>query len=150
MTITLHPTLGVNARLTVCSNCGDDGNELILLGNQNFVMTCQDCGMLHVGKFRDCQRCGSGSLQHRLLEEGEKIPAGLCVKCKALKKRSTKEVRKGGIYGQCLECNAGMVFKRGSQIAKATRKASGIKPPKPVGIEFTKCSEHTVPEDGEG
>lgn len=46
--IVLHPTLGVNPRLsvTICRLCGkeEEGKDLFLLGNKDYVADCPGCG----------------------------------------------------------------------------------------------------------
>ena len=56
--IQLHPTLGVNARLTFCQQCGGDCNEILLMGNHNYMFTCAGCSVVSIGS-RSCQECKS-------------------------------------------------------------------------------------------
>jgi len=48
MAIHLHPTLGVNPKLTYCPRCGGESNELVLIGDRTAKMQCQDCNTLNL------------------------------------------------------------------------------------------------------
>jgi hypothetical protein len=90
--IRLHDRLGVNPRLTrvLCPCCGQerDGQELLLLGANNRVFTCNSCGQKHIGlpKGRKCQSkdCHSvGNFEPRELTDSERIHLGveICGEC---------------------------------------------------------------------
>jgi len=152
--ITLHSKLGVNPRLTVCPRCGGDGDELLLLGSQNKKYTCSKCGTLHFGlpdkrmpdgrksSGRHCQKCGweyGGDWKSEELTDWERLPApNPCKKCRDELNEFRKEVEKGGIYWKCTDCKRSGVIKADVELAKLVRNEMDIKPPDPVGIEFSK------------
>lgn len=147
--IQLHPTLGVNARLTVCWQCGEAGQDLMLLGIRNFKDICSNCGTVHYGGAnkegfqRKCAKCECyGPFNREMLTEFEKIPAGLCKKCQDEKDMHDSIVKAGGVYFRCKECGKHGVIKAESGLSKAVREHSGVAAPMPVGIEFKECKEH--------
>jgi hypothetical protein len=81
--IRLHPTLGVNPRLTICPICGGDGNELLLIGDTRYKYICTRCEMTYIGRpeKKEC-RCGAyDSYRKEPLEDNEKFPGEPCSDC---------------------------------------------------------------------
>lgn len=147
--IYLHEKLGLNARLTICARCGGDGDELVLLGRDNYKLVCGCGAVMYGGKRADnCGSCGN-SLQYaerKELGEFEKIPTMTpCRKCAEEIRKEKEEHRKvveaGGVYFRCVECGQQGVVKE-SEFAAAVREAHGIPAPGLCGVEFVKCQEH--------
>jgi hypothetical protein len=145
--IRLHSRLGVNPRLTICRRCGGTGEELILLGDKNYVDTCS-CG-LHVyggiSGISPCPKCkATGGVKRRTLEDNERLPSGsLCRDCEKEAKEFAKIVADGGIYFKCEECKREGVIKPESGCSISVRKKLNFAAPDPCGIEFQKCEQHT-------
>lgn len=119
MTLTLHPEKGLNPRLTFCPRCGNDTDEIILLGASK--------------AFGD-------------VADYERIPAlEFCNTCKEELALFEAEVAKGGVYWRCSTCRNSGVFTSDSLIAKKVRDISGIKSPKPCGIDFTNDRKDLCP-----
>ena len=140
--ITLHPTLGVNPRLTFCQRCRGEANELLLLGNQDSVYTCEGCGQPHIGRPAKgrCVTCDSYAVKKtRTLDEHERLPASSpCDSCLKEIEEHRAVVAAGGIYIRCADCRAEGVIKSSSPLAAEVREAHGTAAPEPCGIEFTK------------
>jgi len=150
--IELHPTLGVNPRMTFCPRCGGDGPELVLVGRDNAKYTCPECGAVHLGRpdnvpeqlYRGCQKCGSRydrGWERRELSEFEKLPGSLCADCEKEIEEHQELVAQGGVYWRCAECGKQGVIRAGDY-ASAVRESAKIAAPDPVGVEFERCSEH--------
>jgi len=143
MSIRLHPTKGVNPRLTYCRRCGGDANELVLIGTAEGVYKCSLCGMTHFGYPRrgQCQSkgCTGGVYKERVLEDHERLPASdFCNDCKKEMKEHEEVVKAGGIYWRCKDCNSEGVIRASAELAIAVRKQTQIQPPDPVGFEMDK------------
>ena len=141
--ILLHKKLGVNARLTTCSNCGAELQDLVLLGNQNTIWVCRGCDRKVIGSSRapgTCAACnGKDFTKVRELSESEKIPMGLCASCRTAQDAVTAEAKKGGVLWRCKDCGSSGAFKAGSEPAKYFREL--LKKPDPkqvVGVEFNR------------
>jgi hypothetical protein len=141
--ITLHPTLGLNPRLTYCTRCGRDGPDLMLLGNRNWKRKCASCGCINYGASAkdDCGSCGVKlwNSERIELEEREKLPGSLCNDCQKEVDQHAAIVAEGGIYWKCRDCKKGGVIWGSSELAKRVREKMGVEPPKPCGVEFTKA-----------
>lgn len=147
--IRLHPTLGVNPRLTICPGCGGTGDELILLGIRNYIDKCSGCGLQMYGGGPDsnnpCPTCGRYGSFYRLrdLAEFEKLMSpNLCKKCVKRQKACREMVAAGGIHFRCKECDAEGAIKADHDLSKRVREQMKIEAPKPCGVEFEKCEQH--------
>jgi len=146
----LHPEKGLNPHLTVCSRCGGEGREIILLGNQNKVFKCTSCGQVHIGRPKKglCRKCGNGVEFERDIDDYERLPGDLCDNCKEEIKTFKKIVAEGGIYWKCEECHREGVIKVDAPLAKAVRKQLNVSPPDACGVALTKkeCPACNPPE----
>jgi len=151
MSIHLHPTLGINCRMTYCWRCGGDGPELVLLGSSNFRNQCPHCEAWVYGGLRSqpCPKCGERGIgQNRTeLTKYERLPGGLCKECEDELKLHKDIVDAGGIYFKCKKCDKTGVIKGHTEIAKLVREKLKVEAPAPCGIEFDNCEHHTVKED---
>lgn len=139
--IPLHPEKGVNPHLTICPGCGEDGEEILLLGTSDYIHRCTACNtnQLATKRAKKCPQCGEHALQFvRQLETQEKLPGSLCKKCSDARDVVDAAVKEGGVYWKCKDCNSNGALKAEAQLAKDVRKQMGIKAPKPCGVEFTK------------
>lgn len=141
--IHLHPTKGVNAHMTRCVSCGEDGEDIILLGIKDSKFTCNGCGMVHYGfRFiRTCEKCGSSNLKKEKVEDNERLP-GMCKKCREAREAVDAEVKKGGVLLECEECRMQGAVKAGHPLAKEVREKLGV-PEGPCALRLSKCSEHS-------
>lgn len=144
MSIILHPTKGVNPFLTVCERCGKDIG-LILVGRRDKIRQCGGCKQHLIG-FREmepCPSCGDRGPHAyvKTLQEGDKLPGGLCDECDKEVREHNEIVRQGGVHWKCKECKRGGVI-RPSDFAAKVREAANVPAPNPVGVEFEKCAEH--------
>jgi len=153
-TIYLHPTKGVNPRLTICRNCGKDVG-VALLGSREGLYTCTSCGTHSIGgrpgKDRPghlgssiCPKCEASDsyVRERSIEDGEKLPIELCDECKKLEDDTAQMVREGGVYFKCAKCGSAGAIKGTHELAIEVRKKLEVEAPKPCGIEF---DEKTCP-----
>lgn len=115
MALRLHPTLGVNAKLTFCRRCGKDGNELLLIGAYDSIRKCNNCKIELIGftSTAQCPKCKqSGSTFVRTIGEYEKLPSNsLCDTCQKEVDEHKALVEAGGVYFKCKECNNTGVIK---------------------------------------
>lgn len=123
--ITLSKQFGVNPSLTYCPRCGEETQEIILLGNaQDYE--CTSCHKHIVGKRpKECPFCGSGLIVHKGPYDGSrnKLPASEpCGKCKELMKELKEELAKGGVAWKCLDCKSEGVIKHDVEMAIEFRK----------------------------
>lgn len=140
----MHEEKGLNPRLTYCPACHEEGQELLLLGAANKVLTCRDCGCRHYGgppPGGACGGCGKVNPRFEVRELGdfEKIPGNVCGKCKEGMEVAAKEVARGGVYWKCKKCKGSGYMVAGSQIAEDVREHTGIAAPAPVGVTFDGC-----------
>ncbi len=152
--ILLHPTLGINPRLTFCRYCGsDEGTELMFLGIKNYVDKCVNpaCGMEHIGgsnRRGKCMACGY-AVHRRELTPGEKLPSeSPCAKCAANMKAVDDAVAEGGIYWRCEGCGATGAFTKDSDLAKKVRHDSQTTT-EPVGVTFPKDCPNCAEKEGD-
>lgn len=138
--ITLHPTEGVNPRITCCVKCGEEIG-IALLGIKDQVITCADCGTQNIGasygeKCGVCkERLSQFKDKKRKIEQNEKIPGGLCDSCREEKERHEELVRLGGIFWRCQSCNSCGVIKR-SAYSLEIKKNLGFKENGLCGVIF--------------
>jgi hypothetical protein len=149
--ITLHPKLGVNPRLTFCPQCGKEGTGLVMLGIRNCKTECPECHTVNYGS-RPGDRCGHCNQQmfggkQEELGEFEKLPGELCDECKAEREEFAKIVAEGGVYWKCKQCALRGVLKPTAPLAALVREKLNMPAPKPCGIEFEKCEEHAAGEE---
>lgn len=148
--ITLSKQFGANPALTCCPQCGEDTDEILLLGNaQDYE--CSSCHKHSVGKRpKECPFCGSSLIVHIGPYEGSRrrLPASdLCDKCKALIKELKEELAKGGVAWKCQDCKAEGVIKHDTVAAIGFRKQH----PGKCGVIFTKklCPVCRAKEEGQ-
>ena len=162
----LDSKLGINPRLTYCIRCVEkgkklnaikkedrpnDGPDLVLMGNKNYVDTCKSCGMQHYGgapgvkprqpyhPSRKCIKCGNGEFDRRQLLEHERVPSGVpCEECQKELDEVKKIVEEGGVYWRCESCLQEGVIRGTHQFAKDIRVQMKIEAPHPLGVTFTK------------
>ena len=153
MNIPLHPGKGVNAHLTYCPWCDEDGKELILVGSNDGVYECSTCHVMQFGRGRD-GKCGSckGRLGARVrnLKDGERLPGSLCDKCEVEYKAISDAVAAGGIYWRCESCMKSGAIKPNAY-TRQIRLERKCEPPNPLGVVFDKgscpaCSKDTPTE----
>ena len=164
--IILHPEKGVNPRLSYCRRCGEECQELFLIGTSSHVFTCDDCGIQHLGRratiFKqtcnvkvDGHRC-NGHLTHvRELGDNEKLPATEpCDSCKEELAEHAKIVADGGVYWRCGDCKAEGVVLAEAPFASYLREQYKKPTPESFGVEFSKencprCGPQKVKAVGE-
>lgn len=147
----LHKDKGVNAHMTLCSRCGGEGQELIMLGAHDKKVTCNSCGMVHIGMTKrslktGCKNCHSGNLTEEIIADNEKLPIGLCEDCEKEIAEHKKVIDSGGLHFKCDECGCLGVIKP-SKFTESVRQSAldngMIKTlDAEFGIEFNKCAEH--------
>ena len=147
MTITLHSELGVNPRLMTCPRCGKDTNELALIGNNDSVSKCRNCGMTGYGRASSLPKSNKGCTHdwrfERKLQEYEKLPGSLCDDCQKEMDEHAAIVAKGGVYWRCTKCNRSGVIRAESGFSRLIRQSNKLDLPdrggkyKPCGVEFT-------------
>lgn len=141
--IPLHPTRVLDPHLTICTRCGGDGDALTV----GYIMKKVVDGVTH---YAPVNQLVTHDAEHGLtkggwvdLDEGERVPMGLCHKCEEEVALHKKIVAEGGIYFRCKECRQVGVIKSSSALSADVRTQLGIEAPKPCGVEFAKCAEHT-------
>lgn len=141
--ITLHPKLGVNPRLTFCPRCGKEGQELVLLGIRNYYAECPSCGTRCYGGFDHdkCPSCGNQTYgaQRTELKESERIPGGICESCEKEIAEHRHIVEAGGVYWKCSKCNASGVIKESAPAAAEIRRLNGEEFTKPIDGKYKPC-----------
>ena len=137
--ILLHPDKGLNPHMTSCWRCGNNTNEILLLGEKNKIYKCQRCDMHHIGRPKKgiCTRCKSSTIEFlRELEDMERIPSGYCADCQKELDEYQQIVAEGGVHFRCRNCQSVGVIKK-SKFADAVRERAGVMAPDPVGVEFS-------------
>lgn len=143
--IPLHPTRGVNPRLTFCPRCGGDGRELILIGANDKVITCPHCGMNAIG-FKTTQLCPSckkrlSGGKVRTLEDHEKLPGGLCLKCEEEVKKVEELIKDGAVHVKCKKCGMQGVLRKDHPLAIQARNHFNLHNGEPCGVEVDSCPQ---------
>ncbi len=136
MSVTLHPTKGVNPRLSVCEWCGADVG-VILLGAHDHMTHCRPCGITLVGGGR-CPKCKAYGTDREPIPEHAKLPGGLCDACQTCKADSDAAVAAGGVYWRCVDCKSQGAIKASAPLAGEVRAQLKV-PTGPCGVEFTKA-----------
>jgi len=138
--IQLHPTLGVNPKLTICTRCGKDGDELILIGAKEWLVQCDNCHIKIYGG-GPCPSCKSTRVSRiRKIGEHERLPStSPCKECRKELSVHAEMVRQGGVFFKCKGCGVDGVVKPTAELAKLVRKKMAIAPPDPVGVELGTC-----------
>lgn len=143
MSVLLSKKHGINPTLALCSRCGKETGEILLLGKCN-EYKCSTCGATTFGKMphnkEKCSQCGS--FQIDMIAADVEAPKqlkseGICEKCKALDIEHEALVRQGGIYWRCQTCGSAGVIRPGTEIALIVRHKTQIVAPNPVGVELT-------------
>lgn len=134
---------GVNPSMGICSICGKETGEILLLGRCN-KYKCSHCGKVIYGKMSvgsQCPRCGKNTINiiARDVEAPRFISSGLCDDCKKMMEDQKAIVESGGVYWRCKDCGACGVIKADASIAAQVREKLGIKPPALCGVELTKA-----------
>lgn len=149
----LHKEKGLNPHMTYCPRCYNDGPELVLLGAHDKVYKCTnpDCGLAHIGKPKGgvCQKCKTGVVYERKIEDHERLPGSLCKSCED----QVKMVEAGGIFFKCKDCNTIGAIQAEHPYSKEVRAKLNVQPPDPCGIEFDKdscpvCTGQVKHDDG--
>jgi hypothetical protein len=134
--VTLHPTKGVNPRLTCCEQCGGEMNDLILLGTRDYYTTCAICDVKLIGGGK-CPKCQRPGINKTPLPPGP-LPSGVCASCQEKNKQCEEMVVAGGIYWKCGDCGSMGAVSGDSELSKRVRAQMGIEPPQACGVEFDK------------
>ena len=134
---------GMNAAVEVCPNCGKETGAVVLVGRCN-KYKCS-CGNIIYGRFNNqtkavCSQCNGVDIV--LIEYDVEAPPMLrgnpCDACVKIERECAEEVRKGGILWRCEDCGSTGAVKADTPVAKAVRNKTGILPPRPCGVTFTK------------
>jgi hypothetical protein len=149
--ITLHKEKGVNPHLGMCPRCGGDNGEILLLGAHDRKVKCRGCGTVNYGA-STTQRCGRCNASLRdcdpeTIEESERVPSGLCGKCKDLDKQTAEVVAAGGVFFRCKRCGSAGAVRADHPMSAQVRCKHGpeyAEPGadgayKPCGVEFASC-----------
>jgi len=137
MALRLHQEKGVNPRITVCKQCGKDVG-VALLGSNESVYECNNCGVNHIGgRPKECP-CGERYqfTKKRNIGDTEKLPVELCDSCKEEAELHNKLVEEGGIYWRCAKCRSHGVVKKESELSKKVRAELTCEPPALCEVEF--------------
>lgn len=147
--ILLHPTKGVNPRMTQCPRCGGPGEEIILLGRLDMKFTCARCHQVSYGA-RHClnEKCQSSHGTQEPIEEHERLPGGLCKACEAKQAAVDAMVQAGGAYFRCKRCKSEGAIKADVPLVIALRERYGVVAPNPIGVELEMCPHCHDAEDG--
>ena len=131
----LHKTLGVNPRMTFCTNCGNDAEELAMLGNRNFKAECTNCNVTNYGSRSGdvCGKCKQRITGKTIeLTEFERVPASqpcqACMKC-------FEECAAGGVLFNC-EAGCFGCIPRG-ETANQIRTENEQPAPAMLGVSFS-------------
>lgn len=136
--IMLDKKYGVNAHLTICPQCGGDGDELILTGNAG-KWRCESCDLISYGKPKlgKCPQCKSVTSWEWLgvpPPEEKLMGQSPCRKCQERMKVAHDELAKGGVPWRCLVCKSEGVIKADTDFSRAFIKEHGDK----AGCEMPK------------
>lgn len=129
--IELDPEKGVNPFLTYCPRCHNEGPELMLVGRRQYYDKCIKCKLVALGgKPRNgkCPTCevNNGWTRHKIAD-GDRLPSSdVCDNCK----EQIEQVRNGGVFIACEDCDIIGAVKAGVPFAMEVRKAHGLDVPK--------------------
>jgi DNA-directed RNA polymerase subunit RPC12/RpoP len=127
MGLILSKKHGINPCLTICSRCGKETPEILLLGNAQ-EYECNGCGGKTIGKSPKgkCPHCGHQTFFKRIGAfdgSDRKLPASeLCEDCKKEIEFFTQEIEKGGVPWKCTDCKSEGIIKHDAQFAIDFRK----------------------------
>jgi hypothetical protein len=135
---------GIDPHLTVCTNCGKDTNSLTV----GELWKAKNQYKNWVYFYRRDRRKIEKELQFEFKEvirvgPHERIPFGLCDECETEIHQFEQIVQSGGAYWHCKECHQSGVLKP-CEYVDHIRQANAILAPKPIGIEFDSCKQHSV------
>lgn len=151
-TIPLHKDRGLDPHLTYCQRCGGDVEELTIGEVKEITLPDGRKTYVNRGKVHKvCKKLGYSPYECtiRNIEDHERLPASQpCNKCQKELETFDNIVKEGGVYFKCTEWGSTGVIKADTEFAKAVRKTSKVEAPDPIGIEFTKCIEHTTEKVG--
>lgn len=139
--IRLHKEKGLNPRMTFCPGCGSHTDEIMLVGERNFVETCLSCGASHYGGADDnsCKRCGNIGFDRRELQDSERVPGfELCRDCKEKREEIEKAIGEGAVFFMCGKCGNEGLVNGDSAFAIAVRKEAK-QPTGPIGVKVPVC-----------
>lgn len=136
--VQLHPTLGLNPRITICPACKKDVG-LVLLGKHDKCTICEECGQRHYGDphRRSCVRCKSQRLRHEVVPEHEKIEADFCNDCLALRTAMHETLEDGGLLVVCEKCGSQSALPKDHSVTVELRKEHPTE--KKLGIKIESC-----------
>lgn len=138
-TILLHPKKGLNPKMICCYRCGNETNEILLLGISEYKHKCLSCSTFFIGKRKDkCPKCKAFSTSSEVIGEYEKVTSSLCDNCKKEIEEFQKIVEEGGVYWRCHGCGKNGVIVK-NEFTDNLRKEKNILPPNVIGIEFDQC-----------
>lgn len=131
--------------MTVCPRCGQNGDEIVLLGIHNRMYECaaSSCKARTIGrKEKTCPGCGCevDRVFVREIREHERVSGSVCGACQKELKEHQEVVEAGGIVFRCKDCGAKGVIKESAPLAKKVREQLKVDPPKPCGVEFDKAT----------
>ena len=142
--IPIHPTKGLDPRLTYCRRCKCKTNERIV--GDNRLMTATDGQTAIAPKGQTTQIAKKlgwtpGSYTVKEVPPGRLPATELCDSCNEELAQFDEIVKAGGVHWRCLDCGlSGTIGK--SDYADMLRDYMEIKPPVPCGVEFETCKEH--------
>lgn len=146
--LSVHPTKGLDPRLTYCRRCGGDCEELTLGAIRKGTLPNGQLVYADVrSKYKLAQELlESGDINHKgditwsSLDDYEKVPVTEpCNSCKSELLIEAEEVKKGGVYIKCIACGVRGVIKAETNLAKEVRANTGIQAPNSVGLESAGC-----------
>lgn len=151
MNIPISTEHGINPALTICPQCGEEGQDIILAGNSNKwkCLNCDRQQITYVGQTIKME-CPCGNHYRNNKDRWEKIGkfdgsrdkaiGGLCQRCEKENAEHKKEVEAGGVYWRCKDCGASGVIKHTADYSKAVRTAMKIQAPDSAGVEWDRDS----------
>ena len=137
---------GLEAHLCVCERCMKNDSGALTLGVL-FKTKGSDGHTYYADRDkrsktrREAQNAGVTLENWIHVDEHERVPMGLCDECKTEMDYHAAIVRKGGVYFKCTECHQDGVIQP-NEFTYGMKKQHGIKEHEPIGIEFSKCTEH--------
>lgn len=146
--ISLSKDGGLTPHLCICERCMKNETQNLTIGvihkaedqHGNVYYSDRD----QRGKtLREARDKGIFLSNWSMLDEHEKIPMGLCTECEEELALHAHIVKRGGVYFRCSECMQSGVIQP-NEFTIVVKKHHGIKENEPVGVQFTKCSEHST------